>query len=102
MVRINHYELIWDAAALDQLEDYLEEVSKQSKSAPKIIRDRIMNRLKGIKEAPYICSLDRFKINNDGTYRAFTVYSYRVTYSIKKNQINIIRIRHTSKEPLEH
>ena len=102
MVKIKHYKLIWDDHAFAQLEWYLEQVSNQSKSAPKIIVTRIMNRLKGIQKSPYICAPDRFKYNNNGIYRAFTVYSYRVTYSIKENQINIIRVRHTSEEPLEY
>ncbi|MBK6987032.1 MAG: type II toxin-antitoxin system RelE/ParE family toxin [Bacteroidetes bacterium] len=34
-------------------------------------------------------------------FRAFVVFSYRVTYQIKsdKKEIRVLRIRHTSREP---
>lgn len=45
---------------------------------------------------------DRFKKNNDGTYKALVVFSYRISYRITDTKIYILRIRHTSREPLEH
>lgn len=44
---------------------------------------------------------DRFKRNNDGTYKAALVFSYRISYQIGGTTVNILRIRHTSKEPLD-
>ena len=102
MVKKISYKLIWDDLAVDQLDEYLKNVSKQSESAPNLIRDRILSRLKAVQKNPYICEPDRFRDNNDGSYRAFTVYTYRVTYSIKDNYIRIIRVRSSNKEPLEY
>ncbi len=98
MVRNKHYNIIWDDLALNQLQDYLEYVYKQNPTAPRIIRDRILNKLKVLQTNPLICEDDRLKDNNDGTYKSFTVYSYRITYRIMEN--SIIRVRHSSKEPL--
>ncbi len=102
MVKKIAYKIIWDDQAIDQLTDYLERVSKQSQSAPRLIRDRILDRLKAVQKNPYICEPDRFRDHNDGSYIAFTVYTYRVTYNIKDKYIRVIRVRSTNKEPFEY
>lgn len=45
---------------------------------------------------------DELKTNNDESYRAFIVYSYRISYRFIENKNLILRIRHTSRNPLEH
>ncbi|MGB0948547.1 MAG: type II toxin-antitoxin system RelE/ParE family toxin [Marinirhabdus sp.] len=42
------------------------------------------------------------KIGNDGSYRAFEKHSYRVSYRITENEIRILRLRHTSRNPLKN
>jgi len=39
--------------------------------------------------------------DNDGSFRAFEKYNYRVTYKVKETEIIIARVRHISREPLE-
>ncbi|WP_369427811.1 type II toxin-antitoxin system RelE/ParE family toxin [Membranihabitans maritimus] len=45
---------------------------------------------------------DKFKTDNDGSYRAFEKFSYRVAYKIKEKEIAILRIRHVKQEPKEY
>jgi plasmid stabilization system protein ParE len=40
-------------------------------------------------------------LNNNGTYRAFEIYRYRISYLVKKEEVIVARIRHTSMKP-EH
>lgn len=51
---------------------------------------------------PFIFEHDRFKFDNDGSFRAFEEFKYRVAYKITEDQIRILRIRHTSREPIEY
>mgnify|MGYP000533413668 FL=1 len=51
---------------------------------------------------PEIYPLDKYRKNNNGTIRAFEVYSYRIAYQITKSEIRILRVRHTKREPLKH
>jgi len=44
-------------------------------------------------------NLDKFKVNNDGHFRAFEKHKIRVTYFISKNEIRIVRVRHTKMNP---
>ena len=42
---------------------------------------------------------DKYKLNNNGLYRAFELHHLRITYYITPDKIRILRVRHTSREP---
>ena len=49
-----------------------------------------------------MCEVDKLKAPSDMDFRAFIVFSYRITFQIKleAKEIRILRVRHTSREPL--
>lgn len=63
--------------------------------------DAIIERLELIRKNPLSCEPDKLKDPTNNDFRAFVVYSYRVTYQINSNkkELRILRIRHTSREP---
>lgn len=102
MVKRTSFKIVWDREALDHLKDILAYLEKQSKQAPKIVKSAIISRLESIKTNPLICEFDKLKDSPNKDFRAFVVYNYRVTYQInlESNEIRILRVRHTSREPL--
>jgi plasmid stabilization system protein ParE len=102
MVKKKSLEIAWDRKALNDLKRELKFLSKKSTNAPTIVKDSILSRLNSVKANAFICEADKLKDDSDKLFRAFVVYSYRVTYQIKseKSEIRVIRIRHTSREPL--
>jgi plasmid stabilization system protein ParE len=102
MVKSASFKIIWDRKALDNLKEILTYLEKQSIQAPKIVKREITERLELIKTNPLITESDKLKDIPSNDFRAFVIYSYRVTYQIKADikEIRILRIRHTSKEPL--
>ena len=102
MVKKKSFKIVWDGNALDNFEEILEFLSKQSTEAPKIVKKGILSRLRVIKTNALICETDKLKDPSEKEFRAFVVYSYRVTYQINigAREIRVIRIRHTSREPL--
>lgn len=66
------------------------------------MRDKIFDLAENLKQNPEIYPLDKYRKNNDGTIRAFEVYSYRVAYQVTSSEIRILRVRHVKREPLEH
>lgn len=96
------YKIIWDRKTLDHFKDILTYLEKHSEQAPKIVKDAIISRLDLIKTNPLISEFDKLKDSPNQDFRAFVVFSYRVTYQIKSElkEIRVIRIRHTSREPL--
>jgi plasmid stabilization system protein ParE len=67
-----------------------------------MVRDTLIDLTIDLPENPEKHPLDKFKKNNDGTWRAFEKHHYRVSYRILKNQIRVVRMRHTSKSPLAY
>lgn len=96
------FKISWDRKALDNLKEILTHLAKQSEQAPRIVKSAILSRLDVIKTNPLICELDKLKDAHQKDFRAFVVYSYRITYQIKidNKEIRILRVRHTSREPL--
>lgn len=95
-------KVIWSKNASLQLKESLEDLKEKSPKAASKVKNEILKTSRELSDNPEIYSLDRFKKNNDGDFRAFEKYSYRVTYQVEKTQITILRVRHTSREPLEH
>ena len=74
-------------------------ISKDSpQNAKKVLEDIIRATEKSIANPEYY-SPDKFKANNDGSYRAFEKHRYRIAYRFKKNIIRVLRVRHTKMEP---
>lgn len=94
-------KVIWSADALSQLKDALEYLREKSPKSATKVKTTLLNTAKDLSKNPEIYALDRFRKDNDGTFRSFEKYSYRVTYQIKESQVLILRVRHTSREPLE-
>jgi mRNA-degrading endonuclease RelE of RelBE toxin-antitoxin system len=54
---------------------------------------------KDLSNNPEKHQIDKLKIDNDGTWRAFEKFHYRISYRIFNDEILIIRMRHTSMSP---
>ncbi len=76
------------------------------------MRDSVKNALKVSKDIfsitdslafhPEKYPVDKNRKNNDGSYRAFELHHYGVSYRILESEVKILRLRHTSMEPLEY
>ena len=93
-------EIIWSETAQNQLKKIYKYLSKKSKNediSSKVI-DKIYDSVTILGTNWEIYELDEMKISNKGNYHAFEIYSYRITYKITLKQIQILRIRHTSRK----
>lgn len=94
--------IIWHKDANKNFLKILDYLSKESFSAAQIVSNAILDAIEKLPSNPQSKPLDRFKKNNNGNFRAFQVYSYRISYFIGENIIYILRVRHSSQEPLEY
>lgn len=93
-------KIIWSANALEQLEDIHFYVFFESKSihiADKLVKN-IFDSTEILKTQPKIYKLDNHKNNNDGSFRAYFIYDYMVSYPITPYYVQILRVRHTSRK----
>jgi plasmid stabilization system protein ParE len=93
-------EVIWSVKSLEQLEDihfYILFESKSIRIADKVI-EVIFDSAIILESTPEIYKLDDLKVNNDGSFRVYFVYNYMITYRISEENIQILRVRHTSRK----
>ena len=102
MVKEKKLELTWSPTARKGLRDAYDYIKKESLSGAKKVRNAITSEVEKLTIHPAVFELDRFKNNNPGNYRAFEKYHYRVAYKHTENELHILRVRHTSMEPLEY
>ena len=100
---VNPRILVWDKEALNNFKgiyDSLKTVNNLEYA--KEFKTTILKSVKSLLENLDVFEQDRFKFDNDGRFRAFEKFKYRVAYKITENQIRILRIRHTSREPIDY
>lgn len=68
------------------------------KNAEKVRKD-ILETIARILKYPSMYPPDKYKKENDGSFRAFELYRYRISYHVSTREIRILRIRHTRREP---
>ena len=94
--------IVWDNDARLYFKAAIGYIKKESVQGAKKVKAEIFKTVELLPENPQLFEIDKLKTDNDGSYRAFIVYHYRITYKVTADSIQIIRMRHTSQEPLEH
>jgi len=93
---------VWTPQAIAELRKAYDYISKDSpQNARKVVEEltAIADRL---PVQPEMFPPDKFKKNNDDAWRAFEKYHYRISYRITAAEIRIVRMRHTSRTPLQY
>ena len=96
----NIKRIVWNKLAVKQFIDALDYIKEYSPQNAEKIKVSLLQQIEKLPAQPQIFSPDKFKINNDGNYRAFEKYRLRISYYVAKDQIRILRVRHTKRKPL--
>jgi plasmid stabilization system protein ParE len=96
------WEIVVDNVAKMHLKEAYEYIKYDSPQNAVKVLARITASISKLAKDPQKYPPDKYRQNNDGSYRAYEVNRYRITYKISPPQIRIIRIRHTSREPLNY
>ncbi len=94
--------IVWDAEAIQSLRDAYNYISKDSNHQASLVRDKILEDVRRLATFPEIHLPDRFKLLNDGHFRAFEKFSYRISYYVADQEVFILRIRHVKQFPAEY
>ena len=95
-------QIKWNRQALLQFDNAIAYIEKDSPVNSERIRTNILLSITELGTHPEKYNPDKFKLKNDGSFRAFEIYSYRVSYRYIQNEIRILRIRHTKMNPKEY
>ena len=94
--------IVWDKNAVNYLRGAIEFIRKDSPQNAEKVKQQIKNSVATLAEHPEKHPTDKYRSNNDGSFRAFELYRFRIAYFVSSSEIRIIRIRHTSQEPLSY
>ena len=89
----------WYVSARKQYLDALEYIRNDTEQNAEKFYEKLYLKLEVVSRNPESCAPDKFKVTNDGSYRAFNLYKYRISYRVKGNEIRILRFRHSSMKP---
>jgi plasmid stabilization system protein ParE len=92
----------WDIQALKQFNKSILHIAEDSIQNAENVRTQILEKIGELVMRPEKYPPDKYKSDNDGNYRAFELHRLRVAYYIFPDIIRILRVRHTSREPLDY
>ncbi|MBS1605417.1 MAG: type II toxin-antitoxin system RelE/ParE family toxin [Bacteroidetes bacterium] len=89
----------WDRRALKQFNKAILYIAEDSVQNAETVSAEIISSIEGLLDRPEKYPPDKYKLENDGNYRAFELHRIRVAYYVGVDVIRILRVRHTSREP---
>ena len=94
--------LEWDRQALRQFNKAILFIAEDSVQNAENVRAEIIEKIEALLPNPEKHPLDKYKLDNDGNYRAFELHRLRIAYFVGTEIIRVLRVRHTSREPQEY
>lgn len=93
----------WNKTAIQQLLDAVRFIEEHGfHSYAEQLESEILSRIRHLPSNPEIYPIDKYRKNNNGSYHAFEVDQYRISYRNNKDEIRIVRVRHTSRRPSKY
>jgi plasmid stabilization system protein ParE len=92
----------WNKRAFSELIKAIEYIENDSPQNAEKVKEDIFTTINKLLTHPDFFAPDKYKLNNDGSFRAFELHSYRIVYRALKNEIRIIRVRHTKRNPSKY
>ena len=96
------YEVIWNIAARKQVKKIYDHIFKDSVQNAEKVFNEIIESSRKLEINPERFGLDKYKKNNNGSYRYYELHKYRIAFRIYKKHIRILRVRSTHQEPKEY
>ena len=92
--------VIWDKSAVKYLKSAVEFIRKDSPQNAEKLKSELKASILELSDNPERYPSDKYRTNNDGSFRAFELHKFRISYYVSASEIRIVRIRHARQEPL--
>lgn len=93
--------IVWNKDAVIHITKALEWISRDSTIQAERVETAILDKIAELSEHPEKHPPDKFKVENNGSYRAFETHGFRISYRHTKDTVRILRIRHVKQKPKE-
>ncbi len=95
-------EVRWPLNVEKQLEKVYQYILLDSLQNAVKLKEDILSSTRKLATNPEMYPLDKYRKNNDGSFRAYELHHYRIAYRTLEKEIIIVRVRHTSMEPKKY
>ncbi len=92
-------EVRWPPVAQNQLAKAYQYILSYSYQNAEGVKKDILESTRNLAVNPEMHPPDKYKKNNDGSFRAYELHHYRITYRLTEKEIIIVRVRHTNMKP---
>jgi plasmid stabilization system protein ParE len=92
-------EVRWPPRAQNQLAKAYSHILIDSYQNAEKVRADILASTRKLAANPEMHPRDKYRKDNDGSFRAYELHHYRIAYRITEKEIIIVRVRHTGREP---
>ncbi len=95
-------KVVWPPRAQKQLAHAYEYIFENSPQNAKKIREAILTSTRKLPAHPEKHPPDKYRKNNDKSFRAYELHRFRIAYRITEKEIIIVRVRHTKTDPVPY
>jgi plasmid stabilization system protein ParE len=95
-------KIIWDTVAKSSYKKFLIHIRSDSYQNAISVHEDIGTLLGRLIKHPESHPPDKYRIDNDGSFRAFEKHKLRISYRVMSDSIRIIRARSVRQEPLNY
>jgi plasmid stabilization system protein ParE len=95
-------KIIWDIEARNNFRDSILHIQQDSPQNAEKVRKDIISTVGKLITKPQKYAPDKYRKNNDGSFRALELHHFRISYHVSDDMIRIVRFRHTSMKPLKY
>jgi plasmid stabilization system protein ParE len=95
-------KIIWRKPTLLYLEKVINYIRQDSIKNADIVANAILAAIDKASRFPEHFPPDKYKLNNTGSFRAFEIYSLRISFYADADIIRIVRIRYTKQKPINY
>lgn len=92
----------WSISAKKELQNIVDYIEDDSPQNARAVAFKIFEATFELPQNPLKYPVDKQKKINDGSYRAFELSSFRISYRIFPKSIYIIRVRHVKRSSLDY
>lgn len=82
-------KVAWAKVALQQFNAAIEYISEDSVQNAEKVMSEILEKIERLLSHPEMYPPDKYKLNNDGNYRAFECQRLRIAYYISVSEIRV-------------
>ena len=95
-------KVTWGKRAARDFNAAIKYIRKDSEQNADNVKEIMLNKINGLADNRVVHRRDPYKKNNDGKFLYFEILRYRIVYYAAPDEVIIIRIRHTKREPKKY